>query len=341
VVLDRLPALAAELVRRRGAMKLPRRKFLHLAAGVLALPAVSRVAKAQAYPTRPITMIVPFPAGGPTDAVGRVVAERMRRLLGQTVIIENVSGADGSIGVGRAARATPDGYTIVLGNTSTHVLNGAFYSLSYDVLNDFAPISPLVTGPVVLFARKTTPAKDLKELIAWLKVNPNKASAGIISRLVAAFFQKETGTQFTLVPYRGGAPARQDLVGGQIDLLFDQSDGLSLVRAGNVKAYVVTSDMRLMTAPDVPTFVEMGLPALSFSQWFGLFAPRDTPRDIIGTLNAAAVEALADPVVRLRLAELDQEIFPREQTPEALSALVKADAEKWWPIMKELGIKAD
>jgi tripartite-type tricarboxylate transporter receptor subunit TctC len=181
----------------------PRRRFLQLVAGTAALPAVSSIARAQSYPTRPITMIVPFPAGGPTDAVGRVVAERMRRLLGQTVIIENVSGADGSIGVGRAARATPDGYTIVLGNTSTHVLNGAFYSLSYDVLNDFAPISPLVTGPVVLFARKTMPAKGLKELIAWLKVNPNKASAGItavFSRLLAAFFQKETGTQFTLVP---------------------------------------------------------------------------------------------------------------------------------------------
>ena len=325
-------------------MELPRRRFLHLATGAVAFPAVSQIAWAQTYPTRPITMIVPFPAGGPTDAVGRVVAERMRRLLGQTVIIENVSGADGNIGVGRAARATPDGYTIVLGNTSTHVLNGAFYSLSYDVLNDFAPISPLVTGPVVLFARKTMPAKDLKELIAWLKANPNKASAGVtavFSRLLAAFFQKETGTQFTLVPYRGGAPARQDLVGGQIDLLFDQSDGLSLVRAGSVKAYVVTSDMRLLTAPDVPTFAEMGLPALSFSQWFGLSAPKDTPRDIIGTLNVAAVEALADPVVRLRLAELDQEIFPRKQTPEALGALVKADAEKWWPIMKELGIKAE
>ena len=325
-------------------MSLPRRRFLRLVSGVVVLPAVSRIARAQTYPTRPITRIVPFPAGGATDAIGRVMAERMRRLLGQTVIIENVSGADGNIGVGRAARATPDGYTIVVGNTSTHVLNGAFYSLSYDLLNDFAPISPLVTGPVVLFARKTMPVRDLKELIAWLKVNPNRASAGItavFSRLLAAFFQKETGTQFTPVPYRGGAPARQDLVGGQIDLLFDQSDGLSLVRAGSVKAYAVASDMRLLTAPDVPTFVEMGLPALSFSQWFGLSAPRGTPRDIIGALNAAAVEALADQAVRLRLAELDQEIFPREQTPEALGALVKADTEKWWPIMKELGIKAE
>src|SRR5258708_2679414 len=190
-------------------MRLPRRQFLHMAAGAAALPAMSRITEAQTYPTRPITMVVPFPAGSSADATARVLAEQIRGLLGQPVIIENVSGADGSIGTGRVARARPDGYTIELGVTSTHMMNGAVYSLPYDVVNDFAPISPLVTVPTVLFARKTMPAKDLNELIAWLKANPNKASAGIptsYQRLTTAFFQKETATQFTFVPYPGGPP---------------------------------------------------------------------------------------------------------------------------------------
>jgi tripartite-type tricarboxylate transporter receptor subunit TctC len=330
-------------VARRYPMKLARRRFLHLAAGTVALPAVSRIAWAQAYPTRPITMIVPFAAGGPTDVIGRVLAERMRRSLGQPVVIENVTGADGSIGTGRAARARPDGYTIDLGSTSTHVLNGALYSLQYDVLSDFAPISPLGAFPYVLYARKTTPANDFGELITWLKANPNKASAGFASgglHLVTAFFKKQTGTQFTLVPYRGN-PA-QDLVAGQIDLAFNTPDQLPLMRAGSVKAYAVTSDARIAMAPDIPTFGEMGLPALSFSVWAGLFAPRGTPKDIIGKVSAAAVEALADESVHVRITDLGLEVFPRErQSPEVLGALVKADAAKWWPIIKEFGIKAN
>jgi len=268
----------------------------------------------------------------------------MRALLGQPVIIENVSGADGSIGTGRASRARPDGYTIDLG-ANGYVLNGAFYSLPYDVLNDFVPISLLVASPNVLFASKAVPAKDLKELIAWLKANPNKASVGVAAaaqRLLAAFFQKETGTHFVLVPYRGNAPEVQDLAAGQIDLMFGAPIELPLMRAGSIKAYAVTSDMRMALAPDIPTFAEMGRPALSWSNWSGLFAPRGTPREIIGKLNAAAVEASADPAVRSRLADLGTEVFPRErQTPEALGALVKAGVEKWWPIIKELGIKAE
>jgi tripartite-type tricarboxylate transporter receptor subunit TctC len=330
---------------RVNAADLPRRRFLHLAASAAAFPAVSRDASAQSYPARPITMIVPAAAGGATDVTGRVVAERMRASLGQPIIIENVGGADGSIGAGRAARARPDGYTIDLGFLSNHVLNGAFYSLPYDVLKDFAPISPLVRLPYVLFAKKTMPAKNLNELIAWLKANPNKASAGSTTvgvRLVATFFQKETGTHFALVPYRGIAPAAQDLVAGQIDLWFGTPDQLPLMRAGSIKAYGVTSDTRLALAPDIPTFEEMGLPALTFYAWNALFAPKGTPRDIIAKLNAAAVEALADAAVRVRLVDLGFEIFPREQrTPEALGALVKADAEKWWPIIKEAGIKAE
>jgi len=322
-----------------------RRHFLTTsAAGGLAL-ASSPVARAQAYPSRPITMIVPFAAGSSSDVVGRVLAERMKGALGQPIIVENVSGADGSIGVGRVARAKPDGYTIDIGTQGPHGLNAAFYSLPYDVFADFEPISPLVPIPYVLFARKTMPTKDLNELIAWLKANPDKASTAVTAasqRLVAMLFQKETGTRFALVPYRGGSQAMQDLVAGQIDMFFYTPDQLRLARGGGIKAYAVTSDTRLTAAPDIPTFAEMGLPAASYSTWYGFFAPRGTPKDISGKLNAAAVEALADPAVRSRLADLGLDIFPREQqTPEALGALVKADAEKWWPLIKEFGIKGE
>jgi tripartite-type tricarboxylate transporter receptor subunit TctC len=323
-------------------MKSSRRIFLQFAGAATALPVFSRVAKAQAYPSRPITIIYTYAAGGSGDVSARIVAEPMRKLLGQPIIIENVGGADGNIGTGRAARARADGYTITLGTISTHVLNGAFYSLPYDVLNDFLPIAPLVTAPFVLYARRMMPAKDLKELIVWLKANPNKASAAIsasTAHLLTAFFQKETGTRLTLVPYRGSVPAMQDLVPGQIDLAFSTPLQLPLVRAGSIKAYAVTSDTRSVLAPDIPTFAEMGLPGLSFSSWGGFFAPKGTSSDIIGKLNAAVVDALADAAVRSRLTDLGEEIYPREQqTPEALGALVKADAEKWWPIMKALGL---
>jgi tripartite-type tricarboxylate transporter receptor subunit TctC len=319
-------------------MKFSRRRFLSLAAGAAALPAASRVAGAQTYPTRPIAMIVPLAAGGPADAVARLLAERMTGALGQPVIIENVTGAEGSIGIGRAAHARPDGYTIALGSTSTLVLNGALYSLQYDVLNDFAPISPLVLVPWLITARKTIPATNLNELVAWLKANPGKASAGIdvaSGRLLTVAFQKETNTQFTLVPYRGNALSLQDLVAGQIDLLFSPTNVLPQVRSGAIKAYAVTSDARSVLAPDIPTFAEMGLPMLSFLTWLGFFAPKGTPSDGIDKLNVAAVQALADPAVRSRIVDLGFDIFPRErQTPEALRALVKTDVEKWWPIIK-------
>jgi tripartite-type tricarboxylate transporter receptor subunit TctC len=301
-------------------MKLSRLQFLHLAAGAAAIPAASKIAKAQTYPTRPITVIVPFPAGGPLDSVGRVLADRMRASLGQPIIIENVSGADGSIGTGRAARARPDGYTIELGAMATHVMNGAFYSLQYDVLNDFA-----------------------NDLIVWLKANPNAASVAVTNagvRLLAAFFQRETATRFTLVPYRTLPTA--DLAAGHIDLSLLTPDQLPMMRAGSIKAYAVTSDTRSAIAPEIPTFAEMGLPALSYSDWFGLFAPKGTPRDIIRKLNTAAVQALAEPAVQSRFLDLGMETFPNErQTPEALAAMQKVDAEKWWPLIKEFGIKAE
>jgi tripartite-type tricarboxylate transporter receptor subunit TctC len=291
-------------------------------------------------------MIAPYAAGGPLDAFGRIMAEAMRRSIGQPVVVENVTGADGSIAVGRAARARPDGYTIDLGVMSTHVLNGAFYSLPYDLLNDFAPIAPLEKAALIIVGRKDLPAKDLPDLIAWLKANPNKASMGVAtasSRLLATYLRKQTGTQFTLVPYRGTAPAMQDLVAGQIDLLFDTlRTSLPLMRAGSIKAYAVTADVRLTAASDVPTFTEMGLPMLSYIEWVGLFAPRGTPPEMIDRLNVAAVEALADAAVRARVLEFGAEIVPLdEQTPLALGALVKADAAKWWPIIKEFGIRAE
>jgi tripartite-type tricarboxylate transporter receptor subunit TctC len=234
---------------------------------------------------------------------------------------------------------------IDLGGIGSHVLNGALYALRYDVLNDFVPISLVGTTWFVLYAKKTMPARDLNELIAWLHANPNAASAGNAApgaRLLYVVLQKETGTRFAIVPYRGGAPAMQDLVSGQIDLLFNTPDGLRLVQAGSVKAYAVASDTRLAVAPDIPTFAQMGLPALTFSQWAGLFAPKGTPRDIIGRLNAAVVEALGDPAVRSQFADLGFEVVPREQqTPEALGAVVKADAAKWWPIIKEAGMRGE
>jgi tripartite-type tricarboxylate transporter receptor subunit TctC len=323
------------------ATKLPRRQFLHLAAGAATLPAASRIARAQTYPSRPITMIVSVAAGSQSDVAGRIIAERMRERLGRPVIIENISGADGSIGAGRTARAKPDGYTIDIGFLGNHVLNGAFYSLNYDLLNGFAPISPLTTSPFFLYAKKTVPARNLTELIAWLKSNP-KGSAGSTAaagRLVTSVFERETGTRLAVVPYRGSNAVFQDLMGGQIDISFNSSDGLPLVRAGSLKAYAATSNTRLTAAPDIPTFAELGFPKVSWSAWNGLFAPKGTPKDIIAKLNEATLEALADPAVRSRLADLGQEVFPPEQrTPEALAALVKADAEKWWPIIKAAGI---
>jgi tripartite-type tricarboxylate transporter receptor subunit TctC len=324
-------------------MKLTRRTVVQFTGATAAASTFSGVARAQTYPARPITLIVPYPPGGPTDVLARVLAEQMRSLLGQPMIIENIAGAEGSIGVSRAARAKADGYTIDLGAMSTHVLNNALYSLPYDILSSFAPILPLVTTPEILFARNMIPANNLKELIAWLKANPTTASVGIgsaVSHLVAALFQRETATQLTKVPYRTANVAMQDLVAGQIDLVFTTPDRLALVQAGGAKAFAVSSDTRLALCPDVPTFVENELPALSVSFWFALYAPAGTPRDTIDKLHGAAMEALADPTARSRLAQLGMAIFPREQqTPAALGSLQKADAEKWWPIIKAVNIK--
>jgi tripartite-type tricarboxylate transporter receptor subunit TctC len=298
-------------------------------------------APAQPYPSHPITMIVPLAAGGPIDTIARIVAEGMSASLGQPVVIENVTGASGSLGVGRVARARPDGYTISLGYLGTHVFNGAAFPLPYDVLNDFEPVSLLVSNPLLIVARKTMPANDLRGLIAWLKANPGKAAEGTTgpggsSHVAGIYFQQETGTRFQLVPYRGAAPIMQDLLAARIDLMFDfAANSLPQVRNGTVKAYAVTAPSRLPTAPDIPTVDEAGLPGFYMSAWEGVWAPKGTPKDVVGKLNAAIVVTLADPSVRRRLADLSQDIYPRDQqTPEALGALQRAEIKKWWPIIK-------
>jgi len=293
-------------------------------------------------------MIVPFPPGGLSDVIGRILAEGMRTLLGQSFIIENVGGATGSIGTGRAARAAPDGYTLVVGIWNTHVANGATYPLQYDVVKDFEPIVLLADAPLLLVAKKAIPANDLHEFIAWLKANPDKLSmatvgAGSPGHLLAPLLAKETGTRFGLVAYRGANPAMQDVVAGQIDAMFSNTaTALPHVRAGSIRAYAVTAKNRVTAAPDIPSVDEAGLPGFYFSLWAGLFAPKGTPRTIIDTLNAAAVRTLDQPTIRQTLADQGFEIPPRErQTPEALAALQKADIEKWWPLIKAANIKGE
>jgi len=316
------------------------------AAGV-AMLAGTTLAAAQEYPSRPVTMVVPFPAGGPLDSVARIMAERMRTALGQAVVIDNVGGASGTVGIGRVIRATPDGYTIVAGGLPTNVLNGAVMPLPYDPL-DIQPIALTIRAPLLVVARKSMPASDLRELIAWLKANPDKASQGTggigaTSHIAGLFFQKLSGTRFALVPYRGAGPAMQDLLSEQIDLMIDPASGtLPHARAGKIKAYAVTDDHRLAAAPEIPTAAEAGLPRFEIVNWQGFFAPKGTPVPVVEKLNAAIVETLADPAVRSRLIDLGQEIFPPEQqTPAALGALNKADIEKWWPLIRAAGVTTD
>src|SRR5688572_3311700 len=296
-------------------------------------------AHAQAYPSRPITIVVPFAAGGPTDVIARTLGQHMRGSLGQTVVVENVPGANGNIGVGRVARSAPDGYTLIMGHWSTHVVNGAVYTLTHDVLKDFEPISLIATNSYLIVAKNAVPAKDLKGLIAWLKANPDKASegtagAGSPQHVSGVFFQQATGTRFQFVPYRGAAPAMQALMGGEVDMIIDDpTSSLPQVRAGRIKAFAVTARTRLASAPDIPTVDEAGLPGFYFSRWHALWVPRGTPKETIAKLNAAVAAALADPAVRSRLGDLGQEIFPREQqTPQALGTYHKAEIDKWWPI---------
>jgi tripartite-type tricarboxylate transporter receptor subunit TctC len=329
-------------------MEFRRRQFLRLAASAAALPAAARIARAQSYPTRPMTMIVPYAAGGPTDTIARIMAERMRTSLGQIVVVENVTGAAGTIGVGRVARAAPDGYTISIGHWGTHVVNGAIYDLPYHVFNDFEPVSLIASNPQLVVARKGVPANSLQELIVWLKENTKTATqgtagAGSASHVSGVYLQTLTGARFQFVPYRGAGPAMQDLVAGQIDFMIDQAaNSLPQYRAGTIKAYAVTDKARLRVAPEIPTVDEAGVSGLHIALWHALWMPKGTPKDIIGKLNSAVVDALADANVRKRLAELGQEIPPPEQqNPQTLAAYHKEEITKWWPVIKKANIKGE
>ncbi len=303
---------------------------------------------AQPYPSRPIMIVVPVAAGGSNDTIARLLAERMRTPLGQPVIVENVTGAGGSIGVARVARAAPDGYTLSIGNWTTHVGASAVYPVSYDVLKDFEPVSRLTDTSMLIVGRNGLPAKDVKELIVWLKANPDKASAATIgigspAHLCAIDFQNKTGTRFGFVPYRGGAPAIQDVVAGQVDLFCGKASNiLPHVRSGAIRAYAVASKNRWFAAPDIATMSEAGVHGMDIPFWHGLWAPKGTSKIVIARLHAAVTDAFAEPALRQRLAELGHEIPSGDlRTPEALGTFHKAEIDKWWPIIKAANIKAE
>jgi tripartite-type tricarboxylate transporter receptor subunit TctC len=319
------------------------RRLVELA---LACVALAASAAAQPYPSRPVTMIAPYPAGGPTDTLARILAERLQVTLGQPVVIENVSGAGGSIGVGRVAHAAPDGYTITIAHVQTHVFNPAIMKLNYDVVDDFAPVSLVADTPIWIIAKKALPADDLKSLIAWLKAQNGKATMGTVgvggpTDVAARIFAKHTGTAFQIVPYRGGAPLVQDMLGGHIDFAFGQaSTYLGYVREGQLKAYAVLQRKRWWAAPDVPTLDELGITDIDASFWHGIWAPKGTPPEVMARLNAAIRAALADPKTQERFKAVGQEVWPAaEQTPAALAAKQKAEIARWTPVIQEAGIK--
>ena len=323
-------------------MKTLLQRFALAAAGAFAA-----VAFAQGYPTRPVTVIVPFSAGGPTDTIARLLAERMQRSLGQSVIVENVLGAGGTIANARVMQAAPDGYTIEIGHIGTHVLAPAVQALNVDYVNGFEPIALVATNPEVIVSRLDFPAKDLKQLIAHVKANPGKVSyatggAGTPSHIMAVAFGNEVGSPLNIVHYKGAAPAMQDVIAGHVDLSFDQAaTALNHVRGGKVRGYAVTAKSRIASSPDIPTVDEAGMPGFYMSIWHAYWAPKGTPREVIARLNAALREALADPSVRKRLEDIGQEIPPAEtQSPEVLRAHHKAETDKWWPIIRAAGIRA-
>ena len=315
-------------------------------AALAAMLAIVTSAGAEDYPSKPITIIVPFAAGGPTDAIARVLGERMRQSLGQTLVVENITGAGGTLGVARAVRSAADGYTLSIGHLGTHVINGAIYPLTFDLVNDLDPVAMVSSNPMMIVSKNGVPAKNLKELIAWIKANDGKVTAGTAgvgsgSHFCGVYFAQLIGANLQFVPYRGTGPALLDLVAGQIDLIVDQaSNSLAQVQAGKIRAYGISADKRLAAAPDVPTVDEAGLPGFHVEIWSAFWVPKGTPKDIVAKLNAAVVDALADPAVRKRLAEVGLDIPLRaQQTPEALAAHQQAEVKKWWPMIKAADIK--
>jgi tripartite-type tricarboxylate transporter receptor subunit TctC len=327
-------------------MNFARRQFLQFVGTSAAAPVFPRLATAQVYPARPITIVVGFAAGGPTDTTARILAERLKPLLGQTVLVENVTGANGSIGVGRVVRAAPDGYTLSLGDLGTHVVNQVTYPLPYDLRTDLRPIALLATVSALVVARNGMPGGNLTELVAWLRANPDKASVGTgglggSEHLAGLMFQNITGTRVQFVPYRGSAPAVQDMLADQIDMLFGfPTVTLPHIQAGRLKAYAVMASRRIEGAPNIPTVDEVGVPGAYFSTWLPLWAPKNTPKDIVATLGTAVTAALADPALKARYAELGNAVAPHEQqSSEALATLQNAEIDRWWPIVNAANIK--
>ncbi|GKQ50871.1 tripartite tricarboxylate transporter substrate binding protein BugD [Bradyrhizobium sp. Ce-3] len=319
-----------------------------LVLAVLAMLALTGTASAETWPAHPITIVVPFAAGGPSDAMARILGERMKQSLGEVLLVENVTGAGGSIGVGRAVRAAPDGYTISFGHLGTHVANGAIYKLGYDLVADLEPVVLLPSNPMIIVSKNAVPAKSLKELLAWLKSRPEPPTAGTAgagsgSHIAGLYFENVSGIKLQYVPYRGTGPALNDLVAGQIDIIVDQtSNSINQVRGGNIRAYAVTDSKRVANAPEVPTVDEAGLPGFHMTLWSGLWVPKGTPKEIVAKLNAAAVEAMADPAVQKQLENLGLQMPPKDQlTPEALGAWQKAEIAKWWPMIKAANVKVD
>ena len=317
-------------------------------AALIAMLTCGGAAMADNFPSRLITIVVPFSAGGPSDAVARVLAERMKTTLGGTIVVENVTGAGGSIGVGRAVRSPADGYTISFGNLGTHVANGAIYRLGYDLVTDLEPVMLLPSNPMIIVSKNAVPAKSLKELIAWMKARPapvsvGTAGAGSASHIAGLYFESVTGIKLQYVPYRGTAPAMNDLVAGQIDLMIDQTaNAISQVRAGTIRAYAITDSKRIESEPDIPTTDEAGIAGLHMTLWSGLWVPKNTPKVIIAKLNAAAIDALNDPAVRKQLESLGLQLPPSDQlSPEALGAWQKAEIAKWWPMIKNANVRVD
>jgi tripartite-type tricarboxylate transporter receptor subunit TctC len=320
-----------------------------ICAALAVLLAFGSTAIAQNFPSRPVTIIVPFSAGGPSDAMARILAERMKVSLGESVLVENVTGAGGSVGVGRAVRSPPDGYTISFGHLGTHVANGAVYNkLGYDLVTDLEPVALLPSNPMIIVSKNAVPAKSLKEFLAWLKAQSTPPTAGTAgagsgSHIAGVYLESITGIKLQYVPYRGTGPAMNDLVAGQIDLIVDQtSNSIGQVRAGNIRAYAVTDSKRVESASDIPTVDEAGLPGFHMTLWSGMWVPKDTPKDVVAKLNAATVDALNDPAVRKQLENLGLQMPPGDKlTPGALGAWQKAEIAKWWPIIKAANVKVD